>query len=224
MKPLIQTKNLSKDFESGEKILHVVEDVSISINAGELTLIMGPSGCGKTTLLSLITGILTPTSGTVTINDTEITALPDAEKILFRRQHIGFIFQQFNLLPSLSTVENVMIPLIAAGVSLDVAESQARDMLVQLDMRGNEDKTPRQLSGGEQQRIAIARALIHDPSILVCDEPTSSLDMGTGEKIMAILNEKAKKLGKCVIVVTHDHRIVSYGTRIIRMDDGRIED
>ncbi len=223
MTNIIQTNHLSKEFESGGQITYALRDVSISIASGELTLIVGPSGCGKTTLLSIITGILTPTAGNVIVNNVDITNLSGNEKTLFRRKNIGFIFQQFNLLPTLSTIENICIPLIAAKVAFNVAEKKAYDILAQLGMEKNATKLPQQLSGGEQQRVAIARALVHDPSIIVCDEPTSSLDLHTGEKIMEILKEKAMQLNKSVIVVTHDPRILKYGDRTIKMNDGAIE-
>jgi putative ABC transport system ATP-binding protein len=170
-----------------------------------------------------LTGILTPTSGTVIIYDTNVTELTDEKKVFFRRHNLGFIFQQFNLLPSLTLAENAAIPLIAANVNFKEAIQRATDVLSSLGLKDHIQKTPNAISGGEQQRVAIARAIIHNPKLIVCDEPTSSLDIKTGEAAMEIIREHATKEGHGAIVVTHDHRIFKYADRIIEMSDGKIE-
>lgn len=219
----IKTKNISKDFFSGNQKNRVLSDINIEINYGELTMLVGPSGCGKTTLLSIMGGILEPSEGDVIIDETIITKIPDNKKVDFRRKNIGFIFQQYNLLPALTAVENAAIPLIADGVKIDAACARAEKILCEIGMKDHLEKLPNQLSGGQQQRVAIARALVHQPKIIVCDEPTAALDGPTGLKIMDILKEHAIKDMRAVIVVTHDNRIFGFGDRIIEMEDGRVK-
>lgn len=218
----ISTKNLTKEFQAGEECIPVLKDISVDIRQGELTMLVGPSGCGKTTLISILSGILSPTLGTVLVLNQDITKMKDTPRVLFRRSHIGFIFQQFNLLPALTSAENVAVPLLAAQVPFEVAVKKAEHLLSKIGMEAHCNKRPNQLSGGQQQRIAIARALIHDPEIIVCDEPTSSLDAKSGKEVMAILKEIAGSKTRAVLVVTHDNRIYSYADRILEMSDGKI--
>ena len=218
----IEIKNICKDFETAGAANRVLFDINLEINSSELTMLVGPSGCGKTTLLSIISGILSATSGDVIINGTNITKIPDAKKVDFRRKNIGFIFQQYNLLPALTVSENAAIPLIADGVSIEEACKKAAIILKEIGMENHLDKLPAQLSGGQQQRVAIARALVHNPAIIVCDEPTAALDATTGLKVMEILRSSALQENRAVIVVTHDNRIYNFADRIIEMEDGKI--
>jgi putative ABC transport system ATP-binding protein len=223
MKIALETVNISKDFLSGDDPIRILDNVNIKIRAGELTMLVGPSGCGKTTLLSILTGILSPTSGNVFLGDVDITKLTDLEKVLLRREKIGFVFQQFNLLPSLTAAENAAIPLVAAGYSLKDAAYHAKNTLAKLNMGAHADKFPNQLSGGQQQRVAFARALVHGPKIMVCDEPTASLDAVSGRQVMDSLTNIAIQQDSAVIVVTHDNRIFDFADRIFHMSDGKIE-
>ena len=219
----IITHNIIMDFLTGDKNIRILHGIDIAIAAGKLTMLVGPSGSGKTTLLSILAGILTPTQGEVIINGLNITTLPDNDKVLFRRQHIGFIFQQFDLIPTLTVAENVAIPLVARGVDLNIAIPQGNQILEKLGMASNVNKLPKQLSGGQQQRVAIARALIHNPDIIICDEPTAALDAHTGQTVMTILRENALQADRVVLVVTHDTRIYHFSDRIIHLNDGKID-
>ena len=214
--------NICKDFPVGDEDVRVLFDVTADIHLGQLTMLVGPSGCGKTTLISIITGILSSTSGDVTLMGTDITHLDDKSKVLLRRNNIGFIFQQYNLLPSLTAAENAAMPLLAAGVPDAQAVEKARQLLNTIGMEGQTEKLPRQLSGGQQQRVAIARALVHDPKLIVCDEPTAALDAKTGHAVMQILRDIANDKKRAVLVVTHDNRIYHFADRILEMSDGRI--
>jgi putative ABC transport system ATP-binding protein len=211
-----------KDFDNGGNASRVLHGVDLEIESGRLTLLIGPSGCGKTTLLSILTGILTPSAGEVDVQNVRITDLRGARKARFRREHLGFIFQQYNLLPALTAAENAAIPLVADGVPLALAARRARATLARIGMADHADKRPNQLSGGQMQRVAIARALVHGPSVIVCDEPTAALDEQTGRTVMEILREIASDPANAVLVVTHDNRIYHFADRIVTMNDGRI--
>jgi putative ABC transport system ATP-binding protein len=187
-----------------------------------MTYIVGPSGCGKTTLISVIAGILTAEKGEVELFGTRLRSLENAELSRFRAEAIGFIFQQFNLLPALTAVENASVPLLINGESEAKATRKARDLLAAVGLQDHLDKFPAQLSGGQQQRVAIARALVHEPQLVISDEPTASLDAQTGQSAMELLREHALSPGRAVIVVTHDDRIFRFADRIVRMSDGRI--
>lgn len=196
--------------------------VDLDVRYGEMTLLVGPSGCGKTTLLSVIAGLLNTTAGKVTVLGEHIERLPGRQQILFRRQNLGFVFQQYNLLPALTAAENGAVPLLAAGVGRRNAIGEAKRLLSTLGMSDRVDALPKQLSGGEQQRVALTRALIHKPRLLVCDEPTAALDADTGQAVMELLAAEAVRPERAVIVVTHDSRIFGFADTIARMDDGRI--
>jgi putative ABC transport system ATP-binding protein len=187
-----------------------------------MSLIVGPSGCGKTTLLSVIAGILDADAGEVTVFGQTVTGLRDREKTRFRAGSIGFVFQQYNLLPALTAAENAAIPLVIAGWRKPKAIDRARAVLNSLGMGKKTESLPNQLSGGQQQRVAIARALVHEPRLLVCDEPTAALDHETGLTVMELLREAAVRPDRAVVVVTHDNRVFRFGDRIAHMDDGRI--
>jgi putative ABC transport system ATP-binding protein len=196
--------------------------VDLEVASGELTMLVGPSGCGKTTLLSILSGTLKPTGGEVEVMGNVITRMKDSEKVILRRRRIGFIFQQYNLLPALTAAENAAMALVADGMPLKAAAEKARAVLETLGMGPHADKLPRMLSGGQQQRVAIARAIVHEPDLVVCDEPTAALDAETGRQVMELLKEAAAGPGRAVLVVTHDNRIYRYADRIVAMEDGRI--
>jgi putative ABC transport system ATP-binding protein len=222
METALSARGVEMEFGSAGARTRVLHGVDVDIEFGKLTMLVGPSGCGKTTLLSIVSGTLRPTRGDVDVMNARITAMRDGEKVKFRRSRIGFIFQQYNLLPALTAAENAATPLVAAGMALDKAAAEARTVLAGLGMGLHADKLPRELSGGQQQRVAIARALIHKPAVIVCDEPTAALDAETGRQVMALLKEASRDLSRAVLVVTHDNRIFHYADRIISMEDGRI--
>jgi len=218
----LSASNVQMEFGSNGAKTRVLRGVDLEIAFGRLTMLVGPSGCGKTTLLSILSGTLTPTAGEVRLMGASITAMRDAEKVRFRRSRIGFIFQQYNLLPALTAAENAAAPLIAAGVSLKEATARSRRALEELGMGPHTEKLPRQLSGGQQQRVAIARALVHEPALVVCDEPTAALDADSGRQVMELLKAASLDPRRAVLVVTHDNRIFPYADRIIAMEDGAI--
>jgi putative ABC transport system ATP-binding protein len=219
----ISCRGIVKDFGRGETLIRVLHGIDLDICKNEMTFIIGPSGCGKTTLISIIAGILSATEGTVDLFGTRITALKGRALVEFRRNNIGFIFQQFNLLPSLSATENAAIPLIAQDAPEREANAAATKYLVALGLEKHLNKFPAQLSGGQQQRVAIARALVHEPRFIVCDEPTASLDAASGRAAVEMLRRAAVRPGRAVIVVTHDSRIFDFADRMVKMGDGRIE-
>jgi putative ABC transport system ATP-binding protein len=188
-----------------------------------LTLLVGPSGCGKTTLISIIAGLLEPTAGTVTVLGTDLAALSDRQKVAFRSASIGFVFQQYNLLPALTAVQNVAVPLLVARVRRRAALARAEAVLEKVGLGERARALPAQLSGGQQQRVAIARALVHEPRLLVCDEPTAALDVRAGHTVLQLLREVAVQPSRAVIVVTHDSRVFPFGDRIIYLGDGHVE-
>jgi putative ABC transport system ATP-binding protein len=214
--------NVVKDFPVDDEQVRVLHDINAELRMGELTMLVGPSGCGKTTLISIISGILSATGGEIDILGNRLSQMSDRKKTLFRRHSIGFIFQQYNLLPALAAAENAAMPLIAAGMPDAQAADQARQLLEQIGMEGQTEKLPRQLSGGQQQRVAIARALVHNPKLIVCDEPTAALDGKTGQAVMQILRDIANDKNRAVLIVTHDNRIYHFADRILEMNDGRI--
>ncbi|ACB95733.1 ABC transporter ATP-binding protein [Beijerinckia indica] len=218
----VRCRGISKSFPAGDGIIEILHGIDFDVPAGALTMLVGPSGCGKTTLISIIAGIMSPTNGTVEVCGQTISTLPDNEKVAFRRKMIGFVFQQYNLLPALTAAENAAIPLVAAGMPLTKATEEAGVILTRIGMGDHLDKMPNQLSGGQQQRVAIARAFVHSPRLIVCDEPTAALDAGTGRTVMEILKEAAVTPDRAVIVVTHDSRIFPFADHIATMEDGRI--
>jgi len=218
----IQCVKVSRDFEAGGQVLRVLHSIDLDIRPGELTYLVGESGSGKTTLISIIAGILYPTEGCVRVFGTDITTLSDRALVDFRLATIGFIFQQYNLIPSIDAAANAAVPLIARGMDREEAFGRAREMLGKLGMGDQHYKLPNQLSGGQQQRVAIARALVHEPRLIVCDEPTAALDAKSGRKVMDLLREVAVAPDRSVIIVTHDNRIFDLADRILVMEDGRI--
>ncbi len=215
-------RGVTKNYGSGEGKVAALRGIDLDVKRGELLMIVGPSGCGKTTLISIITTILDYDFGQCHVLGRDLRHLDEMERARFRRDSVGFVFQLFNLLPTLTAAENVAIPLLLEGMPWERAKARAAEMLGAVGLSARRDALPTKLSGGEQQRVAIARALVHDPALVVCDEPTSNLDHETGHAVMKILHELAKRTGRTVIVVTHDPRIFEFADRIARMDDGRI--
>lgn len=218
----VRCENLTKVYGSGEAEVKALRGVNLDIREGELLLITGPSGCGKTTLISIIAAILDQTEGVCEVLGKNFQNMNALERADFRGNSLGFVFQVFNLLPSLTTVENVSVPLLLAGIMREQAEAQAVETLKLVSLADRTTSLPRKMSGGQQQRVAIARALVHNPQLIICDEPTSNLDHKTGQAMMDLLKDKAKNPNRTIIVVTHDPRIYGFADRIARMDDGRI--
>lgn len=216
----VRCQSITKNFGP----IHALQNITVDIQKGEFFMLVGPSGCGKTTLLSIIAGILKPTSGVCSIHDTNIFNLSEEDRLLFRSLHVGFIFQSFNLIPTISLLENVAIPLIIRNIDSDEAEEKAKTILELVGLKPYLKSRLSQLSGGQQQRVAIARALIHRPSVLICDEPTSALDHATGASVMDLMKDIQRELKTTFVVVTHDSRIYNYADRIAHMDDGTIID
>jgi putative ABC transport system ATP-binding protein len=222
MNAAVECRAVRKSFLSGESTVEVLRGVDFTARQGEMTFLVGPSGCGKTTLISIIAGLLEASSGGVEVFGRRLAALDPAAQILFRRDHLGFVFQQYNLIPALTAAENAALPLLATGLGLKEAAKKSRAVLERLGLGQRADQLPRTLSGGQQQRVALARALVHEPKLIVCDEPTAALDHQSGEAVMRLLAASAVQPDRAVIVVTHDNRVFHHADRIAHMDDGRI--
>src|SRR5882724_3740927 len=218
----VSCRRVKKDFGQGENRVLVLRSVDLDVRFGEMTLLVGPSGCGKTTLLSVIAGLLDATDGEISVLGQDMQGLSGTDSVLFRRKNLGFVFQQYNLLPALTAAENAAVPLLAAGMPRKRAVAQASSLLAELGLERRLHALPAQLSGGQQQRVALARALVHEPRLIVCDEPTSALDHETGRAVMDLLTKVAVREDRAVIVVTHDSRVFEFADRIAHMDDGRI--
>jgi len=221
---LITTQNLTKIFGAGPTAVTALNQVNLSVNAGEFVTIMGPSGCGKSTLLHLIGGLDRPSSGKVMIEGTSIAEMDDDRMTELRRRKIGFVFQFFNLIPVLNALENAALPCTLDGVKPAEAQKQAAEWLDRFGLADRLSSRPDQLSGGQQQRVAIARALAAEPSLILADEPTGNLDTRSGEEIASLLRDVARKYGRTVVMVTHDPRIAAYADRIVFLKDGKIVD
>ena len=218
----VRCDDVVKTYGSGSSQVTALRGIDIDVRQGELLMLVGPSGCGKTTLISVMAGILDRDGGDCRVFGQDFQKLPAAEKTRYRGQTIGFVFQAFNLLPTLTAAENASVPLLIAGVKRAEALDRARAMLDRVGLGNRAGSMPSQLSGGQQQRVAIARALVHGPKLIVCDEPTSALDAETGHKVMELLREIALTDGRSLVIVTHDQRIFEFGDRIAKMNDGRI--
>jgi putative ABC transport system ATP-binding protein len=218
----VKTRDLRKEFGESATRVQALRGVDFEAFQGQLTFLVGPSGCGKTTLISVIAGLLNSSGGEVELFDHNIEEFSATERILFRRKNLGFVYQQYNLLPALTAAENAAVPLLAAGVRRRKAVDIAKAVLVKLGMAKRLETLPNKLSGGEQQRVALARALVHEPRLILCDEPTAALDHATGESVMELLAENAVHPERAVIVVTHDARVFHHADAIAHMDDGRI--
>jgi len=215
-------RGIVKEFGSGQALTRVLHGVDLDVRFGEKTFLVGQSGCGKTTLISIIAGLLSSTAGSLTVLGEDLGKLRGGRLVDFRSRNLGFIFQQFNLLPSLNAAENAAVSLIGQGMAFSKAVKLATDMLDKLEMGAHARKYPSQLSGGQQQRVAISRALLHDPRLVICDEPTASLDAEAGQAVMRLLSTMAAAKNRAVIIVTHDTRIFSFADRIAHMADGRV--
>ena len=219
----VRCRGLSKHFGAGDAKTIALQGVDLDVFTSELTLLVGESGCGKTTLISLIAGLLEPTAGTLDVLGRDLSQMSGAKLSRFRAQFIGFVFQQYNLLPTMTAAENAAVPLIILGRPRREALQRAREMLAIVGLAAKADSLPSQLSGGQQQRVAIARALIHQPRLLVCDEPTAALDAKSGQRVMELLQSVAVHPDRAVMVVTHDARVLELGDRRVHMEDGRVE-
>lgn len=220
--PVLQYIDVVKSYGEGELQTRALTDVSLSIDAGEFVAIMGPSGCGKSTLLHLAGGLEDATAGRVLVNGADVSTMSGAEKASLRRQEVGYIFQKLNLIPSLTAIENVMLPLELDGTSKKESRERARDVIADLGLSHNLDRYPSEFSGGQQQRIAIARSLVAKRSLLLADEPTGALDTVNADEIIEILAQLPKKYNTSVILVTHEPRFASWADRVVFLRDGRI--
>ena len=218
----ISTRGVTRDFQAGQQTITVLHGIDLDVRAAELTFLVGESGSGKTTLISIMCGILWPTEGDVQVFGTDIYNLSDDELVDFRLNNIGFIFQQYNLIPSIDAASNAAVPLIAQGIDRLEARERAKAMLAKLNIGDQADKLPNQLSGGQQQRVAIARALVHEPRLVVCDEPTAALDAASGRRVMDLLRDVAVAEDRACIIVTHDNRIFDMADRILVLEDGKV--
>jgi putative ABC transport system ATP-binding protein len=222
MEYAVRARGISKWFGEKDARIEALRRLDLDIAMGELAMLVGPSGCGKTTLISVVAGLLDASEGELEVLGDQPGSMSGKQQVLFRRRNLGFVFQQFNLLPALTAAENVAVPLFVAGWKRRIAVEKAADLLAQLGMADRIQSLPSQLSGGQQQRVAMARALIHDPRLVVCDEPTSALDAHSGHKVMELLAEIAVRPDRAVIVVTHDSRVLDFADTIAHMEDGCI--
>jgi putative ABC transport system ATP-binding protein len=220
--PIVRLEGVTKTYGEGEARRHVLRDVSLTFTRGEFDVLLGKSGSGKSTLLNLIAGIDDATSGRIWIEGREMTAMGDAERTLMRRQRMGFIFQAFNLIPTLTVLENVTMPLELAGASPRKARDRANELLQAVGLFGRGKDFPDKLSGGEQQRVAIARALVNDPALVLADEPTGNLDADTGQIVLDLLDTLTRKAGRNLIMVTHSTEVVGVADHVYRLREGRL--
>jgi putative ABC transport system ATP-binding protein len=221
-KPLVRIRNLSKVYEQGGKTRTILNHVDLDINEGEFFVLLGKSGSGKSTLLNLISNIDNPDNGQIFIRDTDVTHLNEREQTLFRRDNIGIVFQFFNLIPTLTVLENITLPGELGGVNRKAAEIKARELLEQVGLGNRADTFPDKLSGGEQQRIAIARALAHEPTLVLADEPTGNLDEETGQRVLQLLLDLTRNAGKTLVMATHSAEIVMLADRVARIHEGKL--
>lgn len=219
----IHCQGLRKTFITGNVETYALRHIDVEVYDGEFMMLVGPSGCGKTTLISVMAGILTQDAGTCTVLGEDFTRMDSETLLAFRASNIGFIFQSFNLIPTLTVAENISIPLLINGVDRPHAMDQAYCMLEEVGLHDRGDSLPNVLSGGQQQRVAIARALIHSPRLVICDEPTSALDHTTGAQILELMRAINKEKHTTFVIVTHDSRIFNYADRMAHMDDGSIK-
>jgi putative ABC transport system ATP-binding protein len=222
MNPAISVRGISKVYEEGASKVPALHSVDLDVYPGEVVLLVGPSGSGKTTLLSIMGCILRATSGTVRVAGIDAAGLSERELPQVRLQHIGFVFQGFNLFPTLTAGENVELALGLKGIQGAKAKLEARRLLEQVELANKYDSFPADLSGGQKQRVAIARALTGSPNVILADEPTAALDSHTGRNVIHMMRELAHKQGRAVVIVTHDSRVLEFGDRTVRMEDGRI--
>ncbi|MBT8400341.1 MAG: ABC transporter ATP-binding protein [Rhodothermia bacterium] len=222
--PIVSVKSLTKSFSEGGTTRTVLSGVDLQIERGELVVMLGRSGAGKSTLLNLISGLDVPDSGTVTLGGTELGGLSERARTLYRRRHLGFVFQSFNLIPTLTVFENVMLPLELNGRADDSGEARAMTYLEKVGLADRRDSYPDRLSGGEQQRVAIARALVHEPLLILADEPTGNLDFRTGQAVMEVYLELIREQDTTMLIVTHDMDFLDRADRLLEMRDGKVRD
>jgi putative ABC transport system ATP-binding protein len=218
---ILEIRSLSKTYNTGKLSVPVLYDINLKINKGEFVSIMGPSGCGKSTLMNLIGCLDRPTGGSVRLNGTDVSSLSDAGLAGIRNKNIGFVFQTFNLLPRITSEENVEMPLIYSGISVQERRKKSRSALESMGVLKRADHRPNEISGGERQRVAIARAIVNGPAVILADEPTGNLDSKSGLEVMKIF-EQLNRSGVTILMVTHDRSIASWGNRLVSMLDGRI--
>lgn len=221
-KIMVEMRDLTKIYVEGDETRSVLRQVNASVGEGEFVALAGPSGSGKTTLLNLISGIDTPTGGEVMIDSVSITGLGERERTLFRREKIGFVFQFFNLIPTLSIGENLLLPLQLNGYGRNRARERVDELLERVGLGDRLDSYPDRLSGGEKQRVAIARALVHDPQLVLADEPTGNLDADTGMAVMSLLDRLVRDGGKTMIAVSHSDMVIGMADRALTLEDGRL--
>ncbi|MEV0411516.1 ABC transporter ATP-binding protein [Streptomyces sp. NPDC050448] len=222
--PMVAVNDLRRSFGSGPRAVHALRGVSFEIRRGELTALKGRSGSGKTTVLNLVGGLDTPTGGTVVLDGTDLAALDEAGLLALRRDRIGFVFQSFGLIPVLTAVENVGIPMRMRKVPAQQREERARTLLALVGLADHMEQRPAELSGGQQQRVAVARALANEPALIIADEPTGQLDSETGRSIMQLLRAVVRSEGVTVLVATHDQNLIELADRVVELRDGRIVD
>lgn len=215
-------QGVTKNFVAGDTITPALRGIDLEVRVGELLMLVGPSGCGKTTLISVIAGILNQDQGSCKVFGYDLQHAADRERTAYRGKNIGFVFQAYNLIPTLTAQENVAIPLLIAGVPRKTALARAEQQMIKVRLQEKLKSLPSQLSGGQQQRVAIARALVHEPKLIVCDEPTAALDQDTGHRVLELFREVALDQQRALIIVTHDSRIFSFADRIAEMNDGRV--
>jgi putative ABC transport system ATP-binding protein len=218
----VSLRGVSKAYGAGTSRVQALRGVDLDVRLGELLMLVGPSGCGKTTLISVVAAILDHDEGEIVVFDRDLKAMSPGEKTRFRGANIGFVFQAYNLIPTITVTENVAIPLLILGSRRAAALARAGEVLGSVGLGDKLEALPAALSGGQQQRVAIARALVNNPRLIVCDEPTSALDHDTGRLVMEVLRKNALSADRALIIVTHDNRIFNFADRIARMDDGRI--
>ncbi len=220
--PIVRCRAVKKTYGTGQSAVRALRGIDLDVERGEMLMLVGPSGCGKTTLISVVAGVLDRDEGECSVLGKDYAQMNGAQKAQFRAVNIGFVFQAFNLIPTLSIAENVAVPLLINGVSRKESIDRAREVLAKVGLGDRTGDPPRRLSGGQQQRVAISRALVHSPKLIVCDEPTSALDHATGQKVMELLRSIAAGGDLSLVVVTHDQRIFQFADRIAEMDDGHI--
>ena len=218
----VRCRGVTKTYGQGNSAVRALRGVDLDVRTGELLMLVGPSGCGKTTLISVVAGVLDRDGGECEVLGNDFARLSAGERAAFRARNVGFVFQAFNLIPTLTIAENVAVPLLIAGRPRRQSLDAAKEMLARVGLGDRVNDEPRRLSGGQQQRVAISRALVHAPRLIVCDEPTSALDHATGQRVMELLRSVAARGDLSLVVVTHDQRIFEFADRIAEMDDGHI--
>lgn len=220
--PIIIAENVYKEYGSGRSLIEALHDINLRVYEGEFLVVVGPSGSGKTTLLNVLSGLDKPTKGRVLLDGIDLISIDEDFLPAIRREKVGFIFQDFNLINNMTALENVMAPILVSDMKRSEVLEKATDLIRQIGLIDRKDHLPKHMSGGEQQRVAIARALVNDPKVVFADEPTGNLDTTTGAEIMKLLRDINKSRGTTFIVVTHEEKLIQYGDRIVYLEDGRI--